>query len=71
MSLIFHDEQIKCPECGSNLFKEDVIYTLIEKQDRFNGKYYEKDSEKHNIYCANCSTIISSTKKSILREKGE
>lgn len=68
MSLIFNDDQIKCPKCGSNLFEEKVIHTLIEKEDRFKNKYYEKDESAYDIVCIKCGHLLSSSKESIIRK---
>lgn len=69
MSLIFHDDQVICPECGSHLFKEETTYALIEKKDRFGNKYYDVDDMAYSIACANCKHIISISQKSITNKK--
>lgn len=69
MSLIFNDDQVKCPGCNSHLFREQTTYALIEKKDRFGNKYYDIDDEAYSIVCANCGHVISISQKSIINKE--
>lgn len=69
MSLIFNDDRFRCPNCGNNIFTEEVTFSFIEKKDRYGAKYYYVDDTEYHITCTNCSQIVAVTKKSILNNK--
>lgn len=69
MALVFDDEnEVICPKCSSNIFKEVEIFCLDKRVDNVGDVKYVKIQPTYNIVCNKCETIIDTSLESKIKE---